>query len=279
MNSSRIKTEPVHRLRLWDGLLIREVADWKRTSTVGEYDRLNQQRYVTLTANVGEGDLGRAVADIKREIAGLGELPKGLKINLRGQAELLGQTLGELQTGLGLAIGVIFLLLAASFQSFRLAIVGLSTVPAVLAGSLGLLWLTGQTLNIQSFMGCIMALGVAIANAILLLTSAQTIRRTSPDRAALTGAATRLRPILMTSLAMIAGMIPMASGLGEGGGQTAPLGIAVIGGLLFSTLSTLLMLPLVFRALIGVRASNSPSLDPTDPDSRQYITSSPQPLS
>ncbi|MBC3788440.1 efflux RND transporter permease subunit [Spirosoma utsteinense] len=260
------------------GVTLREVADWKRTTTVGEYDRLNQQRYVTITANVGEGDLGRAVADIKQEITGLGELPKGLKISLRGQAELLGQTLGELQAGLLLAIGVIFLLLAASFQSFRLAVVGLSTVPAVLAGSLGLLWITGQTLNIQSFMGCIMALGVAIANAILLLTNAQTIRQQSPERAALTGATTRLRPILMTSLAMIAGMIPMASGLGEGGGQTAPLGIAVIGGLFFSTVSTLLMLPLVYRSMIGVRPSASSSLDPTDPDSLRYVTPS-QPLS
>lgn len=256
------------------GVTLREVADWKRTTTVGEYDRLNQQRYVTLTANVGEGDLGRAVADIRKTIAGLGELPKGLKISLRGQADLLAQTLGELQTGLGLAIGVIFLLLAASFQSFRLALVTLSTVPAVLAGSLGLLLLMGQTLNIQSFMGCIMALGVAVSNAILLVTNAESIRKQSPGRAALEGANARLRPILMTSLAMIAGLIPMATGLGEGGEQTAPLGIAVIGGLLFSTLSTLLMLPLVYQWAMGDRAVTSPSLDPGDPDSRYHLPTS-----
>ncbi|MGA0560598.1 efflux RND transporter permease subunit [Larkinella sp. VNQ87] len=257
------------------GVTLREVADWKRVNTVGEYDRLNQQRFVTLTANVQGQDLGRAVSDIQQQIAGLGELPKGLKINLRGQAELLAQTLGELQTGLALAIGVIFLLLAANFQSFRLALVALSTVPAVLVGSLGLLLLTGQTLNIQSFMGCIMALGVAISNAILLVTNAETVRLRAPGDAALTGATTRLRPILMTTLAMIAGMIPMASGLGESGEQTAPLGIAVIGGLLISTPVTLLLLPLVYQGAIGSRNAHSVSLDPSDPTSSSYDSTLP----
>ncbi|GAA4447195.1 efflux RND transporter permease subunit [Nibrella saemangeumensis] len=256
----------------------REVADWKRITSVGEYDRLNQQRFVTLTANVEQEDLGRAVSDIRRAIGNLGELPKGLKINLRGQAELLEQTLGELQSGLMIAVGVIFLLMAANFQSLRLALVVLSTVPAVIAGSLLLLWLTGQTLNIQSFMGCIMALGVAVANAILLVTNAETYRRTDRDQIpAIQGATARLRPILMTSLAMVAGMIPMASGLGEGGEQTAPLAIAVIGGLLFSTLSTLWILPLVYQAVIGRRPAVNASLDPTDPNSR-YFDASSQPV-
>lgn len=251
---------------------LRDVADWKRTNTFGEYDRLNQQRYVTLTANLHGQALGGAVADVRKIIHNLGELPTGMKIVLRGQAELLEQTLGELGLGLGLAILAIFLLVAGFFQSVRLGFVVLSALPAVLAGSLSLLLLTGNTLNIQSFMGCIMAIGVSVANAILLVTNAEQLRQQPkpPINIGFEAAQTRLRPILMTSLAMIAGMIPMASGLGEGGKQTAPLGIAVIGGLLLSTLTTLLILPLVYQAILGRRAYANPSLDPDDPDSVSY---------
>src|SRR5438876_5521300 len=141
--------------------------------------------------------------------------------------------LDGLSTGLLLAVVVIFLLLAANFKSGKLSLFVISTVPAVIAGVALALWLTQTTLNIQSFMGAIMAIGVAVANAILLVTFAERSRiagTTSAD-SAVEGAQSRLRPILMTSLAMIAGMIPMALGLGEGGEQTAPLGRAVVGGL------------------------------------------------
>jgi multidrug efflux pump subunit AcrB len=145
----------------------------------------------------------------------------------------------------------------------------LSTVPAVICGVLFVLLLTGTTLNIQSFMGAIMAIGVAVANAILLVTFAEE-HRVAGNAAVVSGiqgAKTRLRPILMTSLAMIAGMIPMASGLGEGGQQTAPLGRAVIGGLLFATAATLLILPVVFGMVQERAKTTSPSLDPDDPRS------------
>jgi len=164
---------------------------------------------------------------------------------------------------------VIFLLLVANFQSVTLALVTISTVPAAVVGATIALWLWGSTLNLQSFMGTIMAVGVAVANAILLVTFAERSRvagNTSRD-AAMDGAVSRLRPILMTSLAMIAGMLPMAIGLGESGGQTAPLGRAVIGGLAAATLTTLLVLPGVF-ALARTKADrHSPSLDPDDPAS------------
>lgn len=266
---------------------LRDVADWKRLNTPGEYDRLNQQRYITLTANLHGQALDGAVTDIKKIIHNLGELPAGLKITLRGQADLLAQTLSELSLGLGLAIVAIFLLLAAYFQSVGLSLVVLSTLPAVLTGSLGLLMLTGHTLNIQSFMGCIMAIGVSVANAILLVANAEIVRR-NPDQPQLesnrtptvfkTGigfqaAQTRLRPILMTSLAMMAGMIPMATGLGEGGDQTAPLGVAVIGGLLASTLTTLLILPLSYNAVLGRKRYKNPSLDPDDSSASVYSPS------
>jgi multidrug efflux pump subunit AcrB len=171
-----------------------------------------------------------------------------------------------------LAVLVIFLMLAANFQSLRLSLAAVSTAPAVVAGVVLMLWVTSTTLNIQSFIGAIMAIGVAMANAILLITFAETARHRDRDAAAAAheGAVSRLRPILMTSCAMLAGMAPMALGLGESGHQTAPLGRAVIGGLAAGTAATLLILPAVF-ALIQRRAgTRSASLDPQDPESAFY---------
>jgi multidrug efflux pump subunit AcrB len=174
-----------------------------------------------------------------------------------------------------MAVVVITLLLTAYFQSLRLAVVAVSAVPAVLAGVLLSLWLTGTTLNLQSFMGAIMAVGVAVANAILLVTFAERARETGADAfaAAIEGGTGRLRPILMTSMAMLAGMMPMALGLGEGGEQTAPLGRAVIGGLVASTFATLLILPAVFGIIQRRTSRASPSLDPYDSASRFYAPS------
>jgi multidrug efflux pump subunit AcrB len=177
--------------------------------------------------------------------------------------------LDGLRTGLLMAVAVIFLLLAANFQSLKLSFLVVSTTPAVIAGVLLMLWGTGTTLNIQSFMGAIMAVGVAVANAILLVTFAERSRLEGANArdAAIEGARSRLRPILMTSTAMIAGMVPMALGLGEGGAQTAPLGRAVVGGLAAATVATLLVLPPLF-SLVQARAHRrSASLDPTDPQS------------
>jgi multidrug efflux pump subunit AcrB len=251
---------------------LRDIAEWKKGTSVGEYDRLNQQRFITLTANIHGQDLGRAVSDVNAAIAKLGTLPAGVKVYLRGQADLLKETTNELSGGLLLAIVVIGLLLTAYFQSFKLSLVVLSALPGVLAGSMSLLWVTGNTINIQSFMGSIMALGVAVSNAILLVTNAEFIRAGGHHNG-LTGAkaaTNRLRPILMTSLAMIAGMIPMSLGLGESGKQTAPLAIAVIGGLLFSTFITLWLVPLVYHRLIGQQAASAVSLDPNDQNAIDY---------
>jgi multidrug efflux pump subunit AcrB len=253
-------------------IYLRDVADLKKINTVGEYDRLNQQRYITVTANLNKRDLGTAVKDVNKAISNVGEIPQGMKIYLRGQAELLDQTLTELSQGLLLAIAVIFLLLAANFQSFKLSLVIVTTIPAVVTGSFLLLLLTGQTLNIQSFMGSIMAIGVAVANAILLVTHAELLRRQNEQvqNIGLEAAKNRLRPILMTSVAMIAGMIPMAIGLGEGGQQTAPLAIAVIGGLIFSTITTLLILPMVYNSISGRTKFVNASLDPDDRESKFF---------
>ena len=249
---------------------LNEVASWKRTVIPGEYDRLNQQRYITLTANVQGADLGSVFKKVN-EVIKAAPVPKGGKILLRGQPELLKDTLTSLQFGLLIAIVVIFLLMTIFFQSFRISITILSVVPAVVTGSLLLLLLTGNTLNIQSYMGCIMAIGVAIANAVLFITAAESLRRNGNTGSGyLEAAGSRLRPILMTSFAMIAGMVPMAIGLGESGDQTAPLGIAVIGGLIFSTLSVLFFLPQLYQWSAGKKPYNPVSLDPDDVNSKNY---------
>ena len=247
--------------------LLGEVASWKKITMPGEYDRLNQQRYITITANVHDKDLGtafKATENIVEKIRN--DLPKGAKILVRGQPELLSLTLGNLQFGLLVAVVVIFLLMAVFFQSFRVAAVLLSVIPAVIAGALLLLLLAGQSMNIQSYMGTIMAIGVAIANAVLYITNAELLRyQGNTHNAWVLSAEARLRPILMTSTAMISGMIPMALG----GEQTAALGISVIGGLIFSTLSVLFFLPYVYQWGIGKKAYKIQSLDPQDP---QFIT-------
>src|SRR4029079_2861355 len=167
------------------------------------------------------------------------------------------------------AIAVIVLLLAATFQSVRLALVVASTVPAVLAGCVLVLALTRTTINVQSFMGGIMAIGIAVANAILLVTFAEHSRRQGGSELppAIDDARARMRPVLMTSAAMIAGMIPMALAFGEGAEATAPLGRAVIGALAASTCSTLLGLPFVYSLVQQSASVRSASLDPDDPES------------
>jgi multidrug efflux pump subunit AcrB len=248
------------------GPLLGDVARVSAGTMPGEYYRYNMQRTVTLTANVAGADLGTAARAVEAAIARAGEKPKNVSVDVRGQVPPLKQTRAGLELGLVLAFAAIFLLLWANFQSARLALVVLSAVPAIVAGVAAALLVTGTTLNIQSFMGAIMALGVGVANAILLVTFAERSRKAGRDvkEAAVEGAVTRLRPILMTSLAMIAGMIPMAAGVGEGAEQAAPLGRAVIGGLAASTLAVLLILPSVF-AIVQRRAKvRSVSLHPHD---------------
>lgn len=255
-------------------VLLRNVATLTDGEVPGEYVRYNTQRMLTLTANVVGEDLGSVGRKIRAAVARAGAPPKRVSVAIRGQLAPMEQLFEGLQSGLLVAVLVIFLLLAANFQSIRLSLVVLSTVPAVLAGSLLALRLTGTTLNIQSFQGAIMAIGVSVANGILLVTFAERARVSGSvaGAAALTGASGRLRAITMTSVAMIAGMIPLALGLGEGGQQSSPLGRAVIGGLAASTLATLFVLPAVFALIQGSSKVSTASLDPTDPLSPHFDT-------
>ncbi|RRB07024.1 efflux RND transporter permease subunit [Larkinella rosea] len=253
--------------------VLSDVATIKKDKTYGENDNIGAVPVLSVTANLNDMDLGTATTDVNKAIADLGELPRGLLIEARGLTQVLTETLDSLQTGLLTAIIVIFLMLAANFQSFKVSLVVLCTVPAVLAGSLALLLLTGSTLNLQSYMGMIMSVGVSISNAVLLVTNAEQLRMKNHNAllAAKESASLRMRPILMTSVAMVVGMLPMALGFGEGGSQTAPLGRAVIGGLIASTFAALHILPLVFAWVQAKSSTQSVSLDPEDKESKHYI--------
>ena len=248
--------------------LLNQVASVRQGTVPGELDRQNGLWLIGLSANLGKNDLGSASREINRAIARAGTPPRGVTVQVRGQVSAMNQIFGNLSVGLAIAILVILLLLAANFQSARLSLVVLSTAPAVLAGSVLALLVTRTSLNLESFMGTIMAIGVAVANAILLVTFAEQNRKAGADSrtAARNAAGERLRPVLMTSLAMTAGMIPMALAIGRGSEETAPLGRAVIGGLLVATAATLLVLPTVFAIVQRNAPLASPTLDPDDPE-------------
>jgi multidrug efflux pump subunit AcrB len=250
---------------------LRNVADVSKGTVLGEYDRYNMQRMLTLSANITGEDLGGVASQVTRALAKAGAPPRGVNVAIRGQVEPMQQIFGGLELGLIVAVIAIFLLLAANFQSFRLSLAVMLTIPAVIAGVAMALRITGTTLNIESLIGAIMAIGVAVANAILLVTFAERNRvdGAAVPEAAVTGAASRLRPILMTSCAMVAGMLPMAIGLGEGGSQTAPLGRAVIGGLVGATIATLIVLPAVFAIVQREHTRKSASLLPADQSSER----------
>ena len=253
-------------------LMVENVAEVREGTMPGEVDRYNMRRLISMTANIEGDDLG-SVAERITAILAANPPPSGVQVDVRGQVPPMNDMFRGLGFGLGVAVIAIFLLLTAYFQSIRLALAAVAAVPAVLCGVVLMLLATRTTLNLQSFMGAIMAVGVAVANAILLVTFAERSRRDglSAVEAGVEAARMRLRAILMTSLAMIAGMVPMALGLGEGGDQTAPLGRAVIGGLLASTVATLTLLPAVFALFMGRSSTESASLSPTDPESPYFV--------
>jgi multidrug efflux pump subunit AcrB len=248
------------------------IATLKPGTMPGLIERYNGQRVVSLTANLHGVTLGEAVAELNKAIANAGMPPRGVSVQFRGQIPPLENTINGLRMGLLFAVAIIFLLLAANFQSMRLALAIVLTIPAVLCGVLFMLRFTGTTLNIQSFMGAIMSIGIAVANSILLVSFAERRRQEGVPllEATVEGATGRLRAVLMTASAMIFGMVPMAIGASEGGAQAAPLGRAVIGGLIVSTFATLIILPSIY-AILQTRASTKPpTLNPMDPLSEYY---------
>ena len=253
-------------------LMIRDVATVRKGNRPGELDRDMSQRYVTLTANVEGEDMGRASAQVGKAIDAAGEPPRGVRVEPMGQLPPMREMFKALSIGLGVAVFVIFVLLTANFQSPRLALISVGSVPGVLAGIAIILYFTNTSLNIESFMGSIMSLGVSVSNSVLLVTFMNEHWKAgeSSTHAAIVGAGERLRAILMTACAMTVGMVPMALALEKGSQMQAPLGLAVIGGLVMSTFATLLILPSIFAVVIGTKVARSPSIYPGDRDSRYY---------
>jgi multidrug efflux pump subunit AcrB len=222
------------------------------TTTASRIDHYDVQRVLDVAANFEGRDLGAVVADVQNAIRRLGALPSGVRITVRGQYEVMSNSFRALGLGLMLSIVLVYLLMVVLFQSWLDPLIIIVAVPGALIGILWMLLLTGTTLNVESLMGSIMAVGIAVSNSILLVSFANDLRverGLSPVDASLMAGQTRLRPVIMTALAMIIGMVPMALALGEGGTQNAPLGRAVIGGLLVATIVTLFVVPVVYSLL------------------------------
>jgi multidrug efflux pump subunit AcrB len=222
------------------------------TSTLNEISHSNVQRVLNINARVEDRDLGSVIGDINKAITKLGTLPVGMNIRVRGQGEVMNESFFKLGLGMILAMILVYLLMVVLFQSWLDPFIVMVAVPGALVGILWMLLLTGTTINVESFMGSIMAVGIAASNSILLVSFANDVRveeNVEVEQAALLAGKTRLRPVLMTALAMIIGMLPAALALGEGGEQNAPLGRAVIGGLLCATLVTLFLVPIVYSLL------------------------------
>lgn len=254
--------------------LLEDIATITANEVPAQVNRRGPNRYVSIIADIHEKDLGAANKAVNESLEKVGEAPRGTRIWKEGNLTLLEDTLAGLLSGLSIAIVVIFFMMSAYYQSFRVSLVILSVVPAVIAGSSIMIWISGSTLNLQSYMGIIMSIGVSVSNAVLLINQAEWYRKKlnlTASRSALLAAKSRFRPILMTALAMLAGMTPMALGMGDGGEQVAPLGQAVIGGLLSSTLTILLIIPLIFSLIMNKASYGSPSLDPDDSNSKFYL--------
>jgi multidrug efflux pump subunit AcrB len=234
-----------------------DMASIARASSMAVISHYNTRRVVDIYGSVQDRDLGAVGRDITRIVdTHRPNLPRGSFVTLRGQVETMRASYLGLLGGLAFAIVLVYLLIVVNFQSWLDPFIIITALPAALAGIIVFLFLTGTTLSVPALMGAIMCMGVGTANSILVVSFAKDRlgAHGDPRRAAIEAGVTRFRPVLMTALAMIIGMIPMALGLGEGGEQNAPLGRAVIGGLLLATVATLLFVPAVFSLLHGRRA-------------------------
>jgi len=239
---------------------LNNIAELTTTAQPSEIDHYTVARVLDVTANVEGRDLGSVVSGIENQVAALGTLPAGTTVTVRGQGAVMRDAFRSLGLGFVVAVLLVFSLMAVLFQSWVDPLIIMGAVPGAVVGILWMLVLTGTTINIESLLGSIMAVGIAVSNSILVVSFANDQRvelGLSAVQAAIEAGKTRLRPVLMTAGAMLLGMLPMAIGAGEGGEQNAPLGRAVIGGLILATLATLTFVPAVFSLLHGRRAPAS----------------------
>ncbi len=203
-------------------------------------------------ANVDRRDLGGVGGEVEKILREeQSHLPRGATLALRGQIETMESSFFRLGLGMAFAVALVYLLMTVNFQSWLDPFIILTALPGAIAGILWMLFVTGTTLSVPSLMGAIMCIGVATANSILMVTFANDERMVvdSAREAMLSAGYARIRPVLMTATAMVLGMLPMSLGLGEGGEQNAPLGRAVIGGLMFATVTTLFVVPIIYSYL------------------------------
>jgi multidrug efflux pump subunit AcrB len=222
------------------------------TAQIAVASRYNLAPATDIYVSVQGRDMGSITGEVRKLVEQMRpQLPRGAQISMLGQVQTMSSSFLQLGVGLALAVVMVYLLIVVNFQSWVDAIIIISALPAALAGICWMLLLTATHLSVPAMTGAIMTMGVATANSILIVSFAR--QRIDdgldPVEAALDAGATRIRPVLMTALAMIIGMIPMALGWGEGAEQNAPLGRAVIGGLLFATVSTLFLVPVVFAGV------------------------------
>ncbi|SAL79437.1 acriflavin resistance protein [Caballeronia choica] len=232
--------------------LLGSLATLSRGSREAVVYHYNAQTSINLYATTERRDLGAVSDDVQRIIdEARGELPKGSSIEMRGQVETMNSSFSGLAFGLILAVVLVYLLIVVNFQSWLDPFIIITALPGALAGIVWMLFLTHTTLSIPALTGAIMCIGIATANSILVVSFARSALQEHGDavRSALEAGFTRFRPVLMTALAMMIGMVPMAVGLGEGGEQNAPLGRAVIGGLMVGTIATLFFVPVVFSMI------------------------------
>ena len=238
--------------------ILADVASITRSNEIAVFNHYDIRRVVDVYAAVQDRDLGAVGREITRIVdANRKLLPRGSFITIRGQLDTMRTSYVGLLAGLGFAIVLVYLLIVVNFQSWLDPFIIITALPAALAGIIIFLFITHTTLSVPALMGSIMCMGVATANSILVISFAKErlVEHGNALEAAIEAGVTRFRPVLMTALAMIIGMIPLALGLGEGGEQNAPLGRAVIGGLLCATVATLIFVPAVFSIFHGRRVS------------------------
>jgi multidrug efflux pump subunit AcrB len=232
--------------------LLGNLMEMRRAISPANISHYNVQPIYDILANVQGRDLAAVSTEVQKAVDAVRtELPKGSTIAIRGQVQTMNSSFAGLLGGLGFAVLLVYMLMVVNFQSWLDPLIILTALPGALAGILWMLYTTQTTLSVPALMGAIMCIGVATANSILLITFANDRRREGDDArgAALAAGTTRLRPVMMTALAMVIGMLPMSLGLGEGGEQNAPLGRAVIGGLMLATLATLFLVPIAYILL------------------------------
>jgi len=240
--------------------ILADVASLTRASEMAVVSHYNIRRVVDIHAAAQDRDLGAVGRDVARVVDAMrAELPRGSYVTVRGQLSTMGTAYLGLLAGLGFSIVLVYLLIVVNFQSWLDPFIIITALPAALAGIVVSLFVTGTTLSVPALMGAIMSIGVATSNSILVVAFARErlLEHGDTARAAAEAGFTRFRPVLMTALAMIIGMLPMALGLGEGGEQNAPLGRAVMGGLMCATVATLLFVPSVFVLVHGRRSTGA----------------------